>query len=115
MRERWIRRPPACWWSVLGRATKLFEQLQEHDKEYLATVRLGVETDTYDAEGRVVAEGEVPSDLSPETIAELLKAFEGEVEQVPPMYSALKFHGRPLYKLARKGITVPAQAAPSSN
>ncbi|MFQ5845085.1 MAG: tRNA pseudouridine(55) synthase TruB [Planctomycetota bacterium] len=89
----------------LGRATKLFDRLQLHDKEYHATVTLGVETDTYDAAGRVVARGPVPR-LGAAGLEAALGPFRGEIRQVPPMYSALKHRGRPLYERARAGETV---------
>jgi len=93
----------------IGKATKLFDALQAHDKEYVGTVRLGIETDTYDAAGRQLQSRAVP----PLTAADLdaaLDAFRGEIRQVPPMYSALKRDGRPLYKLAREGQTVEREA-----
>ncbi|MCP4359680.1 MAG: tRNA pseudouridine(55) synthase TruB [Chloroflexi bacterium] len=88
----------------LGRATRLVEYLVGQPKIYEATIRLGQTTDTYDAEGEIVAERPLTfpdADLSP-TFAR----FRGEIEQVPPMYSALKRGGQPLYKLARQGIMV---------
>lgn len=88
----------------LGRATRVAEYLMASDKTYRAIVRLGVETDTYDADGQVVAQQPVNVDES--TLRETLARFVGEIGQVPPMYSALKREGRPLYKLARKGVEV---------
>ncbi len=92
----------------LGRATRLSEYLMSSDKIYRAVVRLGVETDTYDAEGQIVAER--PVNLDEATLRGVLKRFMGEVDQVPPMYSALKRNGKPLYKLARQGVEVAREA-----
>jgi tRNA pseudouridine55 synthase len=91
---------------LLGEATKLTPYLQAEDKEYLAVVRLGVTTDTLDATGRVIAERPVPP-LDPERIRTALRRFEGEIDQVPPMFSALHAGGRRLHELARAGIEVP--------
>ena len=88
----------------LGRATRVAEYLMESDKTYRAVVRLGVETDTYDAEGQVVATHPVNVDES--DLRAALVHFVGAIDQVPPMYSALKRKGKPLYQLARQGIEV---------
>jgi len=88
----------------LGRATRVAEYLMDSDKTYRAVMRLGVETDTYDAEGQVVAAQPVNVDES--DLRAALARFIGEIDQVPPMYSALKRDGKPLYKLARQGIEV---------
>jgi tRNA pseudouridine55 synthase len=90
---------------LLGEATKLTGYLQGQDKEYLATIRLGVATDTLDATGAVTGERPVPPLLADEVSA-VLERFVGEIEQVPPMYSALHAGGRRLYELARAGIAV---------
>jgi tRNA pseudouridine55 synthase len=86
-------------------ATKLISSLMEGEKEYLATLRLGVETTTQDPEGNVTARSPVGR-LSREQIESCLECFRGEQEQVPPRYSALKYRGKPLYYYARKGIEV---------
>jgi tRNA pseudouridine55 synthase len=92
---------PVC----IGEGTKLAPFLLEADKEYEATVHFGVETDTLDATGQVVATR--PTDgLSAATIEAALGPLRGDIEQVPPMYSALKRDGRPLYSYARAGETV---------
>jgi tRNA pseudouridine55 synthase len=88
----------------LGRATRVAEYLMDSDKTYRAVVRLGVETDTYDAEGQVVATQPVNVDES--DLRAALARFVGAIDQVPPMYSALKRDGKPLYQLARQGIEV---------
>jgi tRNA pseudouridine55 synthase len=95
----------------LSEATKLFEALQAHEKEYVSVVKLGVETNTYDMTGEVVAEREVPP-LTSDDVERVLEAYRGDIQQVPPMFSALKHRGQPLYKLARQGITVERPARP---
>ena len=91
---------PLCF----GNATKYSADLLHADKRYLATVRFGSATDTLDAEGEVTASGgRVPTR---EELLAALPAFTGEIEQTPPMYSAVKQGGRNLYELARKGIEV---------
>lgn len=89
----------------LGKATKLFEALQAGEKEYEGTLTLGVTTDTMDASGKVIQTTDVSS-VTEEQIIAAFKQFEGEIEQIPPMFSAIKHKGRPLYKLARRGIKV---------
>jgi tRNA pseudouridine55 synthase len=88
----------------LGRATRVSEYLMASDKLYRAVMRLGVETDTYDADGQVVATR--PVNVSESDLRGALTECIGVIEQVPPMYSALKLQGKPLYKLARKGVEV---------
>ena len=88
----------------LGQATRVAEYLMASDKLYRAQIRLGVSTDTHDAEGEVTATAEV--DVSEEEVRKALASFVGSIQQIPPMYSALKREGVPLYKLARQGITV---------
>lgn len=97
---------------LLGRATRLSQFLTGCDKEYLADVQLGVATDTYDSHGKPTS----PLSRSSETlpIAEIesaLEQFRGVIDQVPPMYSAKKREGVPLYRLARKGVEVERPAA----
>ena len=92
---------PVC----VGEATKVIPFLLDADKEYLAAVRFGVETDTLDATGQVVSE-KPTGDLDAARVEAALTGFRGEIEQVPPMFSALKHHGKPLYRYARAGQTV---------
>lgn len=92
---------PLC----LGEATKVAGFITEGDKAYDAVVRLGAETDTQDAEGKVVAEAPVPA-LTSALLEEVLGRFRGSFEQVPPMYSAVKVGGKRLYELARAGEEV---------
>ena len=93
---------------LFGEATKVAGPLLDEDKEYLATVRLGVKTRTGDAEGEVI--GTKDSRISEAQLAPALARFVGEIEQVPPMYSALKRAGVPLYALARRGESVERPA-----
>lgn len=93
---------------LFGEATKLAGPLLDEDKEYVATVRLGEKTSTGDAEGEVIASKEFRADAA--SIAAALARFQGEIDQVPPMYSALKRDGVPLYALARKGESVERAA-----
>lgn len=89
----------------LGQATRVAEYLMAGRKLYRAAIRLGETTDTYDSEGRLTASAPV-GDLSREQIEEALAGFIGQVEQTPPVYSAIKEGGTPLYKLARQGREV---------
>jgi len=88
-----------------GMATRVTGVLMNQPKVYLGRVRFGRATDTYDADGRVVAEAPVPS-LSPADLKAALRAFEGEIEQRPPMVSAVKHGGERLYEIARRGEEV---------
>jgi tRNA pseudouridine55 synthase len=92
---------PVC----LGKATRVTEFLMELRKTYRAEIELGIATDTGDADGQVVKRGDT-SEINIDTLSTVLGRFRGSVEQTPPMFSALKYHGRPLYELARAGITV---------
>ena len=93
---------------LFGEATKFAGYLLEDDKEYLATLRLGEKTATGDAEGEVIERKAVQ--VSQSDLFRVLQSFKGEIEQVPPMHSALKRDGVPLYALARKGETVAREA-----
>jgi len=86
-------------------ATRLISQLMEGDKEYEAILQLGITTDTQDQEGRVVEKRPVP-EITERKIEQCLAQFRGEQMQTPPVYSALKHKGKPLYYYARKGIKV---------
>ncbi len=89
----------------VGRATRLVEYLVGRSKWYEATVRLGQMTNTYDADGEVVAERPF-THITPSQITQELQQFYGTIQQLPPMFSAIKKDGQPLYKLARQGIEV---------
>ena len=95
---------PLC----INEGTKLAPFFLHSDKEYVATLRMGIETDTQDQEGTVVRQTEViPHE--PEQILKVVSEFQGTVLQTPPMFSALKYKGTPLYRIARRGGTVPRQ------
>jgi tRNA pseudouridine55 synthase len=96
---------PIC----LGDATKVAGLITEGDKGYDAVIRLGQETDTLDAAGKIVAEAPVPS-LTAQAIEEALARFRGPLLQTPPMYSAIKIAGKRLYELARAGEEVAREA-----
>ncbi|MEW6665014.1 MAG: tRNA pseudouridine(55) synthase TruB [Thermodesulfobacteriota bacterium] len=88
---------------LIGQGTKLFPYVASEDKEYRATLTLGVETDTLDLTGRVVRTAPVP-EIEPGFVREKAKDLEGEIEQSPPDYSAVHHEGKRAYELARKGV-----------
>ena len=90
---------------LLGKGTKISDRVMGHDKTYEATLRLGIETDSQDADGQVVAEKDAAA-ITAAQVAEQMQARLGDQMQLPPMVSAIKIKGVPLYKLARKGETV---------
>ena len=94
---------------LIGKATGISKYLINHDKTYIATLRLGIKTDTADGEGKVLEEKEV-SNLEIEDIQKALNKLIGKQEQVPPMYSAIKVNGKKLYEYARQGKEVEVQA-----
>ncbi|MDE0595322.1 MAG: tRNA pseudouridine(55) synthase TruB [Akkermansiaceae bacterium] len=96
---------------VVGRATKIQDLLMSEDKEYVGTVMLGSTTSTQDAEGETLQEWEVP-EFSEEKVRAVFDKFTGAFEQIPPMVSAIKKDGVPLYKLARKGQEVKRDPRP---
>jgi tRNA pseudouridine55 synthase len=93
---------------AINKATKLASLLLESHKSYLAEVTLGIQTDTDDAEGKILSS--MPVNFSSDAIKKELNNFLGESLQVPPVYSALKHKGRPMYKYAREGISVKKDA-----
>jgi len=95
---------PLC----IGKATRLFDYIIDKKKTYVAEIQLGQETDTQDATGQVVAEA--PVTVGEAELRAVLPQFEGEIEQIPPMYSAIKRDGKRMYQLARKGETVELEA-----
>lgn len=97
---------PIC----LGEATKLSQVLLDADKAYRTTATLGEIRTTGDAEGEVVQQFPVP-EIATEQLADVLEQFRGEVEQIPPMFSALKLNGKPLYELARTGLSTEEMQA----
>jgi tRNA pseudouridine55 synthase len=96
---------PIC----LGEATKLSSYLLDADKRYQVRCQLGVTTDSGDADGNVISEQAIPP-LTEQDLLNVIPQFLGEQQQVPPMYSALKHQGQPLYKLARQGIEIERKA-----
>lgn len=95
---------PIC----IGRATKLVDYIMSDYKVYKVELKLGITTDTYDREGKILQTSEINS--SEDDIKNAIKSFEGEIDQIPPMYSALKVNGQRLYNLARKGIEIERKA-----
>ena len=89
----------------LGQATRVSEYLMASDKEYRALIRLGITTDTYDAEGQITGQAKTDS-ITRVQVERELGRLTGSLEQIPPMYSAIKHKGTPLYRLARRGQTV---------
>ncbi len=92
---------PICF----GKSTKIAQSLLDADKTYVVTAKLGVVTDTSDAEGQIISEHAVP-EFSQQQILQAIAKFTGSIQQVPSMFSALKHKGQPLYKLARKGLVI---------
>lgn len=88
-----------------GNKTKTINEYMSLMKEYKFQIILGIATDTMDPTGEIISKATIPN-LTKKSIMEVLRKFEGEIKQEPPMYSALKFNGIPLYKLARKGVVV---------
>jgi tRNA pseudouridine55 synthase len=96
---------PLCF----GEATKFSQYLLDSDKEYISTFHFGVATDSADADGEVLQTVDA-STLTEAQLERAMQPFRGEIDQVPPMYSAIKLNGQPLYKLARAGIEVDRKA-----
>ncbi|MDK2798531.1 MAG: tRNA pseudouridine55 synthase [Clostridiales bacterium] len=91
---------PIC----IGKATKTVELLSDHDKEYRAELKLGIVTDTQDSFGQILSKRKV--NISREMLEKVILNFKGTIEQIPPMYSAIKIKGQKLYELARRGIEI---------
>ena len=88
---------------LVGQGTKLSKYIIEHDKEYIATLKLGEKRDTADSEGAIIEERQIDySVLQKENVEKILQSFIGKQEQIPPMYSAIKVNGKKLYEYARK-------------
>ncbi len=92
----------------IGSATRLSQFVLSGDKTYVMSVKLGTSTDTYDSEGTVTERQDYTS-VTLSDLQSVLPEFSGEIDQIPPMYSAIKRHGQPLYKLARQGKTIPRE------
>ena len=98
---------PIC----LGNATKVVELLMDHDKEYIATLLLGIKTDTQDTTGEILEEKSTEG-LTEDKVTETIMSFVGDIMQIPPMYSALKVNGQKLCDLARKGVEIERKPRP---
>ena len=96
---------PVC----LGQGTRIVQFLMDTTKSYRAEIELGVTTDTYDASGEITGQTD-PSGISAEQVESALAPFRGDIQQIPPDYSAVKYRGRPLYKWARAGIKVETKS-----
>jgi tRNA pseudouridine55 synthase len=99
---------PIC----LGRGTRVIEFLVDTTKTYIARIELGTATDTYDSSGQITQQGD-PSGINQPQLESALDSFRGSIQQTPPMYSAVKHHGQPLYELARAGIQVERKSRPA--
>jgi tRNA pseudouridine55 synthase len=98
---------PLC----VGEGTKLAPYINEADKRYRGVIRLGAATDTLDQTGQVVAEAPLP-DVTDEKLARVVAGFRGEIQQIPPMFSAIKKGGVPMYRLARDGVATELEPRP---
>ena len=90
---------------LAGKYTKLQDKFMKQDKVYHATIRLGLKTDSGDLDGKIISQSDF-SHVTKDLIGQVCKSFIGKINQIPPMYSALKVNGQKLYELARKGITI---------
>jgi len=95
----------------LGYGTRLSEYAMQSTKQYRATVHLGIETDTYDAEGETLAKKDA-SHVTLEDVKAAIQPYIGDIQQLPPMYSAIKKDGKKLYELAREGVEIEREARP---
>ncbi|MCX6012555.1 MAG: tRNA pseudouridine(55) synthase TruB [Chloroflexi bacterium] len=93
----------------LGKATKLIDLMSQSQKKYRASIELGLTTDTYDSYGKILQKSDC-TQIKKEQLEGVLKGYIGSFDQIPPMYSAIKYKGTPLYRLARKGIDIPRAA-----
>lgn len=95
---------------LVGTATKISKYLIEHDKTYIATIKLGEKTDTGDIEGNIIAKDLNFQNISSEQVEKVLKTFIGKQKQKPPVYSAIKINGKKAYEYARQGQAVEIEA-----
>lgn len=93
----------------VGKATKLAQDIEGYEKEYVADLELGFKTDTYDIEGKVLDKVD-KFEISNENFRKILETFKGDIKQIPPMYSAIKVDGKKLYELAREGVEIERKA-----
>ena len=90
---------------LVGKYTKFQDKFMKQDKVYYATIKLGIKTDSGDLDGKIISQSDY-SHVTRESVEQVCNSFIGKIEQIPPMYSALKVNGQKLYELARKGITI---------
>lgn len=96
---------------LIGKGTSLSKYLINHDKIYIATIKLGKKTETGDSEGKIIEEKEIPTKvLTKEYVENVLSQFVGKQSQIPPMYSAIKVNGKKLYEYARSGKKIEVKA-----
>lgn len=95
---------------LVGQATKVSKYLIEHDKTYVAKLKLGEKTSTGDVEGEIIEKKDVPTNLNEEYILEILKSFRGKQKQIPPVYSAIKLNGKKAYEYARENKEIKLEA-----
>jgi len=96
----------------LGKGTKLVDMITSGTKEYEATMRLGISTDTEDITGNILNQVEIPGDMSVDNITQVINSFVGKYNQIPPMYSAIKKDGKKLYEYARNGMVIERDPRP---
>ncbi len=96
----------------LGKGTKLVDMITSGTKEYEASMRLGISTDTEDITGEILCKKDVPEELSEEAVIDVIHSFVGKYNQIPPMYSAIKKDGKKLYEYARNGIEIEREPRP---
>lgn len=96
----------------LGKGTKLVDMITSGTKEYEATMRLGISTDTEDITGEILSTADIPDELKEEQVIQVIKSYVGKYNQIPPMYSAIKKDGKKLYEYARSGVTIEREARP---
>ncbi len=96
----------------LGKGTKLVDMITSGTKEYEASMRLGIHTDTEDITGHILDTCDIPKDLTEENILDVINSFVGKYNQIPPMYSAIKKDGKKLYEYARSGIEIEREPRP---
>ena len=95
---------------LVGTATKISKYLMEHDKTYIAVIKLGEKTDTGDIEGNIIEQDLNSPNVSCEQIEKVLKTFQGKQKQIPPVYSAIKVNGKKAYEYARQGQAIELEA-----